>query len=581
MKKGLTLTLATVVMAIYSLSAMAMAPTILDISDIIIGDAEDTSEANIFVYPDGLNLSRNNGFTDVDTPNDADIEWSFYDATGKYVMNGIGSLDLSPTGDDVVNPSATGKAINLSDTADPGDDSDPFTVTARNDSLSPLSGTPPYAEPSTTGILAGETATLTFFVSDGAATDSATVSVYCDNEGWDSPSPVGEIPYTLVTTVDLIAGTAGWTFFNVAAITSSTSGGLCMTAPLTGEAMATWSSPYGGSGGLELVNNQVYQVRLTMSSTASSGETAPLWDIIFENQSSDGSQGAFAYSADMWFLGKNIGSNGVGIDRTEFLIYYAPSCVNLTTWQSEAFTTANDANNDMRMTFRVLDSDAAGYGANIDVGTVCLVGYTVKRTDVSNLEDISTAYAKTTMAEADWTVYPLVGDGSDTSIVWADGDLTVTPTDQTTQGWGDQLINIDAGNFGGGAFEINEISYPIVWEDESLYKLEVTMSAPDSTGVNNPPDWLDLQLDAANNELFGESFVLANLDRIAMPKLTSETYVSFFYGHELPGTSVDANFKRLRGHLNWGARTDISPNSVTTNFGGIKIHSVVVRKVTH
>jgi hypothetical protein len=240
--------------------------------------------------------------------------------------------------------------------------------------------------------------------------------------------------------VDLTGGTGGWTYFNVAGITSSTSGGLCMTAPLTGESMATWSSPYGGSGGIALVNNAVYEVRLTMSSTASSGETAPLWDLIFENQAVDGSAGAFAYSADMWFLGKEIGSNGVGVDRTEFMIYYAPSCVNTASWQSEAFTAGNDANNDMRMTFRVLDSDAAGYGANLDQGTVCLTGYNVRRTDIDNLQEISTVFAKTTMADADWTVYALIGDGSDTSITYADGNLTVEPTDTTTQGWGDQLL---------------------------------------------------------------------------------------------------------------------------------------------
>lgn len=575
MRKGLTLTLMAVVAAVMGLDAMAGAPTVLDIRDIIVGDAEDISAANIFVYPDVLNLTEY--VTDDGLPGD-DLFWSFYESTDTYIVNGMASLADT---DDPVSP-PTGKTINLADdetyvavaeNVTNSRDTNPATITIRNNALSPITGTAPYDEPGFTGRDAGTA--LTLFCSDTDKAGSFTLFVYTDNEGWDELS--GGVQWTPEVTRNFSAGTNGWGFeelFGSTGSSSGTTGGICVSTPAAGDQAARWLGPYGetADGGTSLVNNNVYRIRLTMNSTQTTVNQTPLWDFIIENQSNDGSQGAFAYGADYWFLDNWGGANaiqGPSVGRSSFDIVWAPACVSLPAWQSAAFSTANESENDMRMIFRMFDYASANYNAGDDSGTICISEMKIDRINISSLATAATVYTDDNLTAANWRSTPAVSAGS-TSSTFADGNLTIEPTST----WTDEIIAVEPGD---ADFALTDLAdnYPFAWDGNTLYKMEVVISAPDANSEAHPPDFIILQMDTASNELFMESYVIPNMDRAAMPKQTAGTYVGFFYSQNASLAS-EAALKSLRARLAVGALSGIT---AFTNDGGLTIESVTVKKV--
>jgi len=575
MRKGLTLTLMAVVVSVMGLQAMAVAPVVIEIRDIIVGDAEDVSAANIFVYPDALDL--NDYATDDGLPSD-DLFWSFYDSTETYIINGMDSLSGS---DDPTSPPAA-KTINLADdetyVADAGNvwnsrDTNPETITIRNNALSPITGSD-YEEPGYDGLDAGTA--LTLFCSDSDKYGSATLFVYSNNEGFDSFSGEGFVPIPVITR-DFTGSTNGWTFEHLYGSTtssSSTSGGICISTPAAGDQGSQWVGPYGETlyGGTSLIDNNVYRIRLTMNSTQTTVNQCPLWDLIIENQTPTGSAGAFCYGADYWFLDNWGGANaiqGPSVGRASFDIWWTPPCVNLPSWQSAAFSAEQDAQNDMRMQFRMIDFASMGYNAENDSGTICISEIKVDRADISSLVSSATVYAEDNLTASNWRSTPAVSAGS-TDSTFADGDLTIAPTSS----WGDEIINVEPGDtdFSTGNLADN---YPFAWDGNTLYKMEVEMSAPDANSEAHPPDFIILRIDSASNELFMESYIVPNMDRAAMPKQGGGTYVGFFYSHNATLAS-DAELKNLRAHLAVG-----SLNAITafTNDGGVVIESITVKKI--
>jgi len=577
MRKGLTLTLMAVVVSVMGLKAMAMAPTVTEIRDIIVGDAEDVSASNVFVFPDAVNLSEI--VTDDGLPGDS-LLWSFYESTDTYLINGMASL--SNTDDPVAPP--TEKTINLADdeTYVPdaentynSRDTNPETITVRNNALSPITGTAPYDEPGFTNLDAGTA--LTLFCSDTDKAGSTTLFVYSNNEGWDAISG-GALPPVHEGTIDFSSSTNGWTFEHLYGnnnITSATSGGICMTAPAAGDQGGQWVGPYGetADGGVSLVNNAVYRIRLSMNSTQTSPNAGPLWDMIIENQTPTGSAGAFAYGADYWFLDNYGGANAVkgpSVGRDTFDIWWTPACVSQAAWQSAAFATAQDAQNDMRLQFRTIDVASATYNAGNDSGTICISNIDIARQDIANLMSSATVYTDDNLTASNWRSTPAVSSSSTTST-FSGGELTVEPTSS----WSDEIIAIEPGdtNFSTGNLADN---YPFAWDGDTLYKMEVVMRAPDAASEAHPPDFIILRMDTASNELFMESYVVMNMDRAAMPKQTAGTYVGFFYSHNA-SLATDAELKRLRAHLALGALSGIS---AFTNDGGVVIESIVVKKIS-
>jgi hypothetical protein len=571
MRKGLTLTLMAVVVSVMGLQAMAMTPVVSEIRDIIVGDGEDVSASNIFVFPDAVNLAEI--VTDDGLPGD-DLLWSFYDSTETYLINGMASLSDT---DDPVSP-PTEKTINLADdetyVADENNvwnsrDTSPETITVRNNVLSPITGTAPYDEPGAAGLDSGTAVTL--FCSDTDKAGSTTLFVFTNNEGFDEISG-GPPPPTPVVTIDFSSSTNGWTYEQLyGSVTSGTSGAICMTDPAAGDNGGQWVGPYGetNEGGVSLVNNAVYRIRLHMTSTQTSPNAGPLWDMIIENQTPTGSAGAFCYGADYWFLDNYGGANAIAgptVGRESFDIWWTPACVSQASWQSAAFATAQDAQNDMRLQFRTIDAASAGYDAGNDSGTICISSIEVVRQDISALTSSATVYTDDNLTAANWHASWYGG----TTATFADGELTVEPTSS----WGDEIIAIEPGDtdFSPGDLADN---YPFAWDGDTLYKMEVVMRAPDANSETHPPDFIILRMDSASNELFMENYVVMNMDRAAMPKQTAATYVGFFYSHNASLAS-DANLKRLRAHLAVGALSGIT---AFTNDGGVVIESIVVKKI--
>jgi len=106
MRKGLTKTLMAVAVAIMAVQVMAMAPVILDIPSPVVGNAENVTPANGFVYPDAIDLTQY--VTDLESDS-AQIIWSYeIIGTPKYRINNKDSM-VTP-GDNPVNPGA--KSLN-------------------------------------------------------------------------------------------------------------------------------------------------------------------------------------------------------------------------------------------------------------------------------------------------------------------------------------------------------------------------------------------------------------------------------------------------------------------------------------
>ena len=583
MRTGLTLTLMAVV-AVLATSAMAEAPVVDDFKDIIVGDAEDASANNIFVYPDAIDIGG--AASDDGLPGDT-LTWSFLDSSGTYVVNGKESL---AGGDDPGAPPAA-KVINLEDTdpySGPANgwiprDTDPETLTVRNEALSPLAGTAPYDDPAGgPGFVDGPTA-LTLFVGDGDLAGSSTLFVYSADDDYDAQSPADDPPGSMTDDVEyaLDSDTSDWNWsvwLGLTGVTSGTSGGICMTTPAAGDQAAWWISGYGeAGGGIDLTNNQVYRIRLSMSSTQTTVNQCPLWDMIIENQSSDGSQGAFVYGADYWFLDNWGGANAVegpAVGLGTFDLWWAPACVAVPAWQTAVDDVANAGDLDARFTFRMIDAAASGYGAENDSGTVCISNIDIDRIPIDELTEDGSAYSDDTMTAANWHTVEL---GTATDATYDSSGLTVGPT---SGAWDPAWVEIQPGDTDFAQTDLAD-NYPFPWEGSTLYMMEVDVSAPDALGESNPADIIDLKIDSSSNEVFMENYVVPNLGRVAMPTVAGNTLTAFFYSHNqslgiADDSSVVEAMKLLRARIAVGASGAIT---IFDNTGSMTIEAVRVTKL--
>ena len=580
MRTGLTLTLMAAV-AVLATRAMAEAPVVDDFRDIIVGDAEDASANNIFVFPDAIDIG--DAATDDGLPGDT-LTWSFLDSSGTYVVNGKVSL---AGGDDPGAPPAA-KVINLEDTDPYGEpdngwiprDADPETLTVRNEALSPLAGTAPFDDPAGgPGLVDGPTA-LTLFCGDGDLAGSSTLFVYTDDDGYDEVS--GTVPGGTMTDdseYNLATDSTDWSYEDwiFSGITSGTTGGICMTAPAAGDQGGWWTSGYGTSaGGLDLTNNAVYRIRLSMSSTQTTVNQCPLWDFIVENQD-PGVAGAFVYGADYWFLDNEGGANAVagpavGLDT--FDLWWTPPCVSVAAWQTAMGDSANAGDMDMLFKLRMVDFASSGYGAELDSGTVCVSSIDIDRIDIGDLVSDGSAYEDSDPTAAEWTVSPLLGNigtaDGDTQVTFDSSGMTIEPA--TT--WALELVDVEPGD---SDFTIGDLAdnYPFPHVASTLYMMELDVSAPDANSEAHPPDFIILRVDSAGSELFMESYVTPNLDRVAMPTVAGKTLIGFFYSHN-ETLSSEAVLNNLRARVALGGLSAISTHD---NDGGITIEAVRVTKI--
>jgi len=629
MKKGLTKTLMAVAVAVMAVQVMAMAPVIGDIPSPVVGNLENVTPAQGFVYPDAIDLTKYVTDPDHPTSPSLNVVWS-YETVGapKYSINGVGPLDTAggelpetagPAGAKAINTQVLGGEVNV--------DGNPQTITVRNIHLSPIVSQP-GTDPGGTGVVTGETQLVTLYAGDGTTYSTTHVWFYSTSNERDRLSPGGircyesNIPVTSAGfrtgTMDQAPGTPG-----AATINYDPTKGLCLSIPAgsTTSRSAEWKTDWGV---LPLVMNNVYKIRLVINGTQTTVGTVPLWDCTVNNfDQIPPVTGPFfgrnLYGANYFFVdnvgdaahnvpGANAAMNRVG--GTKFDFWWCPPPISLTRWNNTAevgnpapFAASLGINRDAFLEFRLLDDRTAlnGAGANW-AGSLCLYSMTIDRFNLDNMNVINPGgnppYNATVVTDAingspkgntranDSAAPGGVGlgvgvNGSYTALA---NTLTLTPTAAGSGTTGNMLVQVEPGDntIDFVTQSANVDNFPVPMDPQSLYMITVGLSAPTANDVAHPPDIFWIGADMMTSELINLSWVSLQQDHCGMPDTGSvQSYKAFFYSNY--GTVHSGN-----AALDWWncfrprfmeANTPGLGGS-ETNVGAIRLHSWRVDKVS-
>jgi hypothetical protein len=575
MRKGLTVTLMTVAIAMMGFNAMSMAPVVSDMPDMVVGDEASATDPNLFVYPDVINLDN---FVSDDTTADGSILWSYTKATlpGRYTVNGVPPIDLASEN---ANAPGAKRIDNQVLNSEVNPDANTRTITVRDSTLSPLpSG--PNTDPGALGIVASEV--ITFIASDGTTYSldqggANTVIVYTDNDGNDRLSPFTTgAPSTPVVHTDFTTGAQGWiSAVDFGTVTASQNGttGMCLNVPAAGVNLGTWRSSDAPFNYIPLIDNAVYRILLTVSTTSSLGAT-PLWTIVYENQ-------ATASGGEYLFLDNEGGANAPApLGRSTFSVWITPPPVMTTQWKNTTtgpFAAANAGVRDYRLIFKILDVENVGYGGETDAGSVCVKDIDVVRYDINDVTTVATPLDVTSVTDA------LSGGNSQldfllgSTITFSGGVATIASSGNTWQTVevavfrpGDKTVS---GNPGSAADSAD--NWPVTWEDNTLYQVSFGLSATDANSETNPPDILVPGMDTPTNECISTNYITTRFALSGMPKQGSpQTYTSFHFGHSLSATAAPFG-KLLRPRLQIICRPDFTDSNDT---GSLNVTNYSVKK---
>jgi hypothetical protein len=619
MRKGLT-TLMTVAIALVSVQAMAYAPMIDTIPSPIVGNRSGApTQAQAYVYPDAFDLHT----LATDDNNTSDqLIWSYeLVAPQRYSINGIAPLAVS---DSRITAAAGVKRIDNQVLTLPNPDAKTNTITIRDIILYPLGGSPSTSQSGP----AWESQAITFWCSDGNLASSQTVMFYTDNT-YTAGAASGINRLSNATgfvkqVEDKLLNGQNWhmydPFFDHITSGTWTDGkGYCLNVTLTGQ---NWGSAATKIGFVKLVDNAVYRIRLQMNSNQMTPGKTPFWDFILENWNGNGEESANLYGVDTYFIDNEGGANAV-IQKalgTEYTMVWAPAAFRTNQWRStvDGIFAANkpvsEGGNginytkvrDAQLRFRVLDLDArADLQNNQKFGSVCMQNVIVETCPVS--KKTYEATGGTAMPSAAQLLYG-IGDGTNepnlkaahnkpaaedpvlgnmmasallgSSISFSGGDCTLQPS---ANGQSTEIVTITPAknlDYTIGDWPTIADDWPIPWESNKIYELEVTMSAPDAGQAAHPWDVLWLNMEPPTNEVMQESYITAN-HGLATPKAgTPQAYYLYFHSMNRTASSVQA-YRFLRWRIRWGNTTNCDwPNpSDTVNTGGVRIHSVKVNKV--
>jgi len=604
MRKGLTQALMAVAVVIMAAKVMAMAPIIGDIPSPIVGDAEDATPGNTFVYPDAIDLTayvtdQNPG--NPPTVNDpANIMWSYeiLDQTDRYRIN---NRDQLAPADDPSNPPAL-KRIDGPGSADddPAGTNDAASkITIRNIGLSPIGG--PNVDPGTAGNLPSEIQAVTLYAGDGTTFSWKSVLFYTDNGGADQLSGA-EVVGVEVYNQSFTNTVANWGYVPGGQATSSydaQAGALCINTPAAGENLAQWSSSYGV---LPLVKNAVYRIRAGINTTQANPALVPFWDMIvnsflWPNASAPGGAvgGLNLYGGNYMFLA-NTGNASAAVSgqTTDFINWYTPAAMLTTQWNDEAEGTfpngpgpwapSNAANKDAGIEFRILDV-ASNTGTNSAQanGSMCLTQLTIDRFDYNDLTVVGNRLNQSTITQGGLQGVSSGGGNTrgwalvNATVSFANNAVTVTPTAS-----GDMLTLIEPGDYNFDLVTGNSVTdnYPVAMAKQTLYRITIDMSAPTAQAANTPPDIIFMGADTPTNELINLSYVTVQAWHHAMPKEgTPQTYVAFFYSNNGTADSNPAWFKQFRWRAMIGSNAGLGGGG-EANTGAITIHNAMVDEVT-
>jgi hypothetical protein len=547
----------------------------------VIADDAPSTTHNLFVYPDAFGLDEI--YPD---PTDSLI-FSYFSATGRYQLNGRQSLDPANPLDDPSNPGDKQLGAPLLDDPD-SLDADTRTITFRDATLSPIGGanTDPAPGDPKPRVVAGEV--VTFFISDGATFSMKNILVYTESNGRDRLSGGGVEVLDIVPSSDL-----GWRSAIVMAggISATDQNGLCIQTPGPGDHFALWTSPYGI---VDLVQNAVYRIRLTMDSDGSAlpAGTTPFWDFVIDNFN-DNQTAHHKYAAAFMNWDIDGSANSVGLSETTgrgtFEIWFTPPQMLAADWNDPAtgeFTAAAEPENDMRFSFRVIDVGSL-IDAELDAGKICLRNISVTRYDFDSLNPAGAPlYDADSITSATHIGRGLFFGAGRTTVSYAGGSVTIAPnTDGPAGGdaWDQEVVIFDPGNgIVAPAAEIVD-NWPIKWESDELLRGTLTVQAPDAQSEATPPDAISLTWDSPGNELLLRTEVYATTSNKGMPKLAAPTdLVSFYYTNNktLSPAAGAGEFDRIRMRVLLLLTPYINSGGSVDNLGGVVIHSQRIEEVS-
>ncbi|MCE5231510.1 hypothetical protein LLG95_18180 [bacterium] len=579
-------------------AAINYPPMVGDTPDVVIGDAEGASAANIFVFPDAINLDF---IGQDDNTSPSALIWSYSSPGGVYRING--AEPVNPAVDNLVNPPA---AKRLDTQKDPLDETGPRTITFRDNLRSPLNeagGVGPYSD------RFGSTRSNppTFI-------DSGVVMLYC-SDGTTVSLENGRsiIVYTLDNGFDRLSGCVhdwppdprppyGWSYVNYTqgnAVPSVTSSGLCITVGSAGDNDGAWTSPYGV---VQLTPNSVWEVRLVVTTNQTNVYSMPLWTLVYDNIGTG--KGHDEYGGEYFFLGNEGGANtpiGGPTGRYEYTCVLMPVAMQTPQFadsQEGYFNPRVDADNDMRISLRVLDVGTS-YGAQYDAGMVCWDGLMIMKHGLSDMRVDETAYEVAQFVDpkvsptspAAWQM-EVSGQGATT--VYKNGAVSILPTTNWSQNTvimfrpGDLNASIDY-PFDPTQYRDN---WPIEWVADRLYYIEFMLSSPSAFDEVNPPDMIRVGADTLTSELCGVNFAVPNTPDlshgayteliyrgVSMPRTgTPQKYGCFFYTHSVSRTTI-TDGARWRPRFEILTSSTLQPMGRATNLGGITVNSMTVKRV--
>lgn len=551
-KKGFFKALMTVALAMMSVSIFATAPVITDPGDFIVGDAESGITNNVFVFPDAFDLDAN--VTDDNTV-DAAIKWSFLDASGKYLFNGIASFGGDPNA-----PGASDIRQADNDLGHPGQDGSAATATIRNESLSPLAGSPPFTEPGATNILPAETATVTLFASDCTTYSSQSVVLYTTNDASDSLSGgilINEFDYDFEGTPSLASGWVGSVAPSPAAGTTSSGTGICMWVPLTNASGASvgWLSPHNQSntaapGYVELVDLATYRFRATMfCDNQGTVGTQPIWTFGYNNYFYVGTGGSLVsnmYGGDVWIM--DAAGGALGVNRTQgrddFDFWASIPTAKTDAWRGtlpfgnpdNTFSVVNsalvEARNDMNVSIRILDSPDAP-SANSRTGTLCLKRLRCDRVSLNDL-----LINATHTPPIDTSTHRVLPDGAGGAVGNGTAVIRAATDDARFQVGGPFETNSAGGrklmifyNAAGTSQKKRDYAVGGNWVDDAVLGMRGYIRSDVNNGAgpegSQPVNTIFMNFDSITNETGGFNFaqmgVTGNMKRAGGPRLLSTT----------------------------------------------------------
>ncbi|MEN6625685.1 MAG: hypothetical protein ABFD69_05590 [Candidatus Sumerlaeia bacterium] len=598
MRKGFSVTLAMVAFAMLAYNASAYAPTITDLPDIVVGDAEDSSAANVFVFTNAIDLNAKVN-DDMTTP--AGIIWTYSEADSQYLINK--ATPSVPGTDNQVSPSAAKRIDNQSD---PADTDGPRTATIRDNVRSPYTGTAPYSPSDLNGGILPNSRVITLYASDGSTvslTNGKSFVVYSLDNGYDAYSPAEDVVYQPPMQGAI---PSGWSYQPSAGTATQSFGndGLCITVGLTGDNDARWQSAYGS---VSLAANSVWEARLTVTTSQNTAFAQPLWAMVYDNYGGTGVTGQNEYGGECFFIDNENGANSaiasVGRNGSEnFKVFMMP--IQEQTEQFSNSTTGflsptYDPSNDMRIILRVMDYGSSTYGAATDSGSICWSGLKVVRHDLADMNAVGDPEMNVSTF-ADGRTTPLTANSffcegynasyfDQTTVTFGATGVTIAPTTN----WNSATVLLfvpgdsNAAILGPPATNANiNDNYPIAWVADSLYYIEYTLKALDATNEMNPPDVIRVGADEATNEIVFDNFLVPNTPDnpfntrgLSTPRTgAAQKYACFFYSHSVT-KSTSNNVARWRPRLDILCSSSVSPIGRNTNTGSVMVTSMKVQKV--